>query len=111
MSQEPFSLSIRQLGDVGAHWQRKVMPPDALHYIPPHGGGWGVVRMALLVPESVVLMVAPAVCGRISALRGLQVGYRKRFYLLGVTERDLVTGQYMEKISEAAAEILAHLDS
>lgn len=107
MSAEAFSVSIGELGAKGAHWQRRIMPDDAFHYMAPSGGGWGVVRMALSVPESAVLMAAPLVCGRGSAIRALQLGYRHRFFFLELAERDLIAGAHLGKIEEAASEILA----
>jgi nitrogenase molybdenum-cofactor synthesis protein NifE len=82
------------------------MPDDAFHYMAPDGGGWGVVRMALTVPESAVLMAAPLVCGRGSAIRALQLGYRRRFFFLELSERDAITGAQAGRIEEAASEIL-----
>ena len=109
MRDTPFRVSIQDLGSLGNHWHRKIMPKDALHYMPPSGGNWGVVRMALRVPESVVLMAAPPVCARISALRELRMRYSGRFFFLDVGEQGFTSGRYMEALEEAADEILEFL--
>ncbi|TAK27701.1 MAG: hypothetical protein EPO21_23505 [Chloroflexota bacterium] len=107
MSSTTFRRSIQELDDTGAHWQRQIMPPDGLHYCPPSAGGWGIFRAGLLVPESLLLFVSPAGCGRHGAISSLQLGYRRRLYFLHIDEVDIVTGRHMERIPSAVAEIMA----
>jgi nitrogenase molybdenum-cofactor synthesis protein NifE len=107
MNGMPFHLSIGEIGDTGSHWQRRVMPPNCLHYCPASAGGWGIIRVGLLVPESVMLFVSPAGCGRHGAIAGIQLGFKNRLFLLHLDEMDIVTGQYIDAISQAVAEILA----
>ncbi|MBT9165808.1 MAG: Light-independent protochlorophyllide reductase subunit B [Chloroflexi bacterium] len=107
MSSNAFYLPISEVGGVGSHWQRKVMPSNCLHYCPPSAGGWGIIRVGLLVPESVMLFVSPAGCGRHGAIAGIQLGFKKRLFLLYLGEVDIVTGQHMERIPQAVADILA----
>ncbi len=107
MNSEAFHLSVSELGDTASHWQRKVMPPNCLHYCPPSSGGWGIIRVGLLVPESAMLFVSPAGCGRHGAVAGIQLGFKKRLSFLYLDEMDVVTGQHMENIPQAVAEILA----
>lgn len=106
MNSKAFHLSISEIGDTGSHWQRRVMPPNCLHYCPASAGGWGIIRVGLLVPESVMLFVSPAGCGRHGAIAGIQLGFKNRLFLLYMDEMDIVTGQYMEKIPQAVVEIL-----
>lgn len=107
MNSKAFYMSIGELGNSASHWQRKVMPPNCLHYCPPSAGGWGIMRVGLLVPESVLLFVSPAGCPRHVAIAGIQLGFKKRLFLLHLDEMDIVTGQHMERIPQAVAEILA----
>lgn len=106
MSTKQFCLSISELGDTGRSDRRRVMPPEHLHYCAPSAGGWGIIRVGLLVPESVMLFVSPAGCGRHGAIAGFQLGFKKRLFFLHIEEIDLVTGQHLDKIFQAAAEIL-----
>ncbi|MCL0074153.1 nitrogenase component 1 [Dehalococcoidia bacterium] len=107
MNSKAFYMSIGELGNGASHWQRKVIPPNCLHYCPPSAGGWGIMRVGLLVPESILLFVSPVGCPRHVAIAGIQLGFKKRLFLLHLDEMDIVTGQHMERIPQAAAEILA----
>jgi nitrogenase molybdenum-cofactor synthesis protein NifE len=109
MKNEPFVIPIKELGAAKGHWQRKIMPDDALHYMPPSAGGWGVVRMALQVPESIVLMAAPPVCARIGFLRELRLGYRNRFFLLDLGEQEFIDGRYLGSVRDAVSEVLSRI--
>ena len=66
MRSELYHLTVDQLDpaapDLGT--RGKVVSGPCLHYSAPSAGGWGIVRTALLVPESVMLFVAPHGCGR-----------------------------------------------
>lgn len=106
MSNKVFQLSIGKLGDTVSDWKRKVTP-DCLHYCPASAGGWGIIRVGLLVPESVMLFVSPNGCGRHGAIAGIQHGFKKRLFFLHLDEMDIVTGQHMEKIPQAVTEILS----
>jgi nitrogenase molybdenum-cofactor synthesis protein NifE len=78
-----------------------------LKYAAPGSGGWGIVRVGLLVPESVMLFVAPAGCGRHGAIAGYLLGYGKRLFYLRVEESDIVTGKHLDKVYLAVDEIVA----
>ncbi len=106
---KPFCLSVCELGSTGSSDRRRVMPPNYLHYCPPSAGGWGIIRVGLLVPESVMLFVSPAGCGRHGAIAGIQLGFKKRLFFLHISELDIVTGQHLEKVFQAVAEILAEI--
>lgn len=107
MNSNTFHLSIGEIGNTGFNRQHKLMPSDCLHYCPASAGGWGIVRVGLLVPESVMLLVSPAGCGRHGAIAALQLGFKERLFLLHVKETDIITGQHLEKIPQAVIEILA----
>lgn len=103
-----FHFPITELDEnTDGHWQRRIMPSEHLHYCVASAATWGIARMGLLVPESVMLSVSPAACGRHGAIAGLLLGFKKNLYLLNVDEMDIVTGQHMEKIPQAVSEILA----
>ncbi len=102
---EAFCLSIGDLSGVSDLERKRVMPSCNLHYCPPSAGGWGIIRVGLLVPESVMLFVSPAGCGRHGAIAGLQLGFKRRLFFLHINEVDLVTGQHLEKVYQASAEI------
>jgi len=107
MNSDAFHLPIGELEVAGPHLQHKVMPPDCIHYCPPSAGSWSVIHVGLLVPESVMLFVSPAGCGRYGAISSIQLGFKKRLCFLYLDELDIITGQHLEKIPQAVAEILA----
>jgi nitrogenase molybdenum-cofactor synthesis protein NifE len=107
MNRNIFQLTIGELGDPGAHWQRRIMPSQHLHYCPASAGTWGILRVGLLVPESVMLLASPAACARHGAIAGIQLGFKKRLFLLQVSEMDIVSGQHLDRVPEAVAEIMA----
>ncbi|MGD9116554.1 MAG: nitrogenase component 1 [Dehalococcoidia bacterium] len=106
MSSAAFHLPIGELDATGTNWQQRVTPSDTLRYCPPSAGGWGIIRVGLLVPESVMLFVSPAACGRHGAIVSIMLGYKKRLFFLHLKEMDIITGQYMMQIPEAVAEIM-----
>jgi nitrogenase molybdenum-cofactor synthesis protein NifE len=110
MRRDIFQLSIDALGNTGENWRNRIMPPESLHFCPASAGGWGIIRVGLLVPESGLLFVAPAGCGRHGAIAGIQCGFKKHLSFLYVSEMDIVTGLHMEKVAEAVAEILESVD-
>ncbi|MCQ2537023.1 MAG: hypothetical protein MJ124_01360 [Lachnospiraceae bacterium] len=75
-------------------------------YCHPFHGDWDVARIALDIPESKVLFVCPASCARIIKLNSFLSGYADRIYVLGLTEADIVAGDYEKKTYEAACEII-----
>ena len=79
--------------------------PATLTYNSPGAEGFGVKRAALLMPESVLLLVSPPCCGRnTTILSGPE--YRDRMFYLNLDEKDLVTGRYLKTIPEAVRRIL-----
>lgn len=77
-----------------------------LHYTAPSFGGWGIVRVGMLVPESVMLFIAPPACGRHGAIAGIQLGFKHRLFYLYIEEVDLVLGRHMDLVSEAVEDIM-----
>ena len=78
-----------------------------LHFNGPGASGFGVKRTAMLLPESVMLLVAPPCCGRHGTVTGRKTGFEQRMFYLQLAERDLVTGAYLKRIPEAAKRIMA----
>jgi hypothetical protein len=77
-----------------------------LHFCSPAHGGWGVIRVALLVPESFLLFVCPSACGRHGAIAAIEQGYRDRIGYLCITDNEIVLGAYEEEIERGVRELL-----
>ncbi len=87
---------------------RAVSDP-CLHYCAPSAGGWGIVRTALLIPESVLLFVAPHGCGRHGSVAAIQLNLRNRIFYMDVTEEDLVIGSHIDRIPDVVDSIIGRL--
>ncbi len=83
---------------------------DTLHYVSPAHGGWGLVRIAALIPESHQLFVAPFACGRHGALGGELNGIKNRISYLYIDESDIVSGGYEDLIPDAVGELIDNLE-
>jgi len=83
--------------------------PATLDFNSPGAKGFGVKRAGLVIPGSVMLLIAPGCCGRNTALLS-ELGYDERFFYLLLDDTDIVTGRYVRKIPEACAGLLAELD-
>ena len=70
----------------------------SLHYVSAAHGGWGIVRMAALVPEAHLLFVCPSACGRHNAIGGAVSGIKQRVSYLFLTEADIVSGDFEQMI-------------
>lgn len=114
MKTEPLFSTINEIARRGPdnfptqfipHCHLVYSSPATLRYNSPGAFGFGVKRAGLLMPESVMLLVAPGCCGRNSAIVGSRAGYSERMYYLQMTETDLVTGRHLSKIPEAVSEI------
>ncbi|MDR2398220.1 MAG: nitrogenase component 1 [Spirochaetaceae bacterium] len=77
-----------------------------LHYCSPAHGGWGVVKVALLVPEAYLLFVCPSACGRHGAIAAIEQGYRHRIGYLCINDREIVLGDYEAEIERAVRELM-----
>lgn len=76
-----------------------------LNYSSPGHGGWGIIRIAALIPESHQMFICPSACFRHGALGAIQHGYKNRTSYLYITPADIVTG-YDHLIIEGANELL-----
>lgn len=81
-----------------------------LHYISPAHGGWGVIKIAALVPESSQLFVAPMACGRHGALGGIEAGIKHRVHYLYLEEADIVSGGYEQQIYDGVDELFEYIE-
>ncbi|MBR6101941.1 MAG: oxidoreductase [Ruminococcus sp.] len=84
--------------------------PATLDFNSPGAKGFGVKRAGLVIPGSVMLLIAPGCCGRNTALLS-SLGYDERFFYLLLDDTDIVTGRYVKKIPEACKELLSELDT
>ena len=82
---------------------------DTVRYCSPSHGGWGIVRTAMLVPESYQLFVCPFACGRHGAIGAMVQGFKDRLSYLYIDEGDIVSGGYEELIPEAVDELLSRV--
>lgn len=80
--------------------------PATLSYNSPGAQGFGVKRAGLVIPESVMLVIAPACCGRNTTILADEGGYSHRMFFLQMDESDIVTGRHLTDIPEAIREIL-----
>ena len=80
--------------------------PASLSYNSPGALGFGVKRAGLVIPESVMLLVAPACCGRNSTILSAEEGYSSRMFYLQMSEGDLVSGFHLKKISDCIDNII-----
>ena len=83
--------------------------PSTLHYATPAHGGWGVVRVGMLAPESYQLFVCPFACGRHGALGAIKQGLKDRLSYCYIDQSDIISG-YDDLIPQAVDELLEQLD-
>ena len=81
---------------------------SGLHYICPGNGGWGMVRIAMMIPESYELFISPAACGRHGSLGAIRHGIKDRLSYYFVDEKDIIAG-YDQMIVRAAGQLLERL--
>ena len=79
--------------------------PATLAFNSPGAQGFGVKRAGLAVPGSVMLLVAPACCGRNTAALGCEASLAERFFYLMQDDTDIVTGRHLARIPEAVKEV------
>ncbi|MDR1430326.1 MAG: nitrogenase component 1 [Spirochaetaceae bacterium] len=79
-------------------------------YSSPAHGGWGIVRVGMLVPESCQLFVCPSACGRHGAISAKQHGYKDRLFYLYLDEADIVSGGYESLIVESVDALFAAIE-
>ncbi len=84
--------------------------PATLAYNSPGAEGFGVKRAGLSIPDSVMLIVSPACCGRNTSQISSMPRYKNRFFYLQMDETDLVTGRHLKSIPGAVCEIVDFLE-
>ena len=82
---------------------------STMHYVSAAHGGWGIVRIAALVPESHLLFVCPFACGRHTALGGIDTGIKDQVSYLFITEADIVSGDFEQMILDGVDELFEAL--
>ncbi|MDR2069864.1 MAG: nitrogenase component 1 [Treponema sp.] len=100
------------IGELAANPDR-VLGKDAsqavLHYCSPAHGGWGVVRVALLVPEAHLLFVCPPACGCHGAIAAIEQGYKKKISYLCINDHEIVLGGYEAEIERGVREVMTRI--
>lgn len=76
-----------------------------LHYNSPGHGGWGIIRVAALIPESHLLFICPSACFRHGSLGAVQHGYKDKTSYLYITPSDVITG-YDAVIEQGVEELM-----
>lgn len=109
MKKELYHLKLKDLNESAPILGTKghVVSKPCLHYSAPSAGGWGIVRTALLVPDTIMLFVAPHGCGRHGSVSSIQLGQRNRIYYMDITEEDLVLGEHVNRLEGVIDQILA----
>ncbi len=106
MADEPLFTTIEELAKRSpGGLMNQTIPRCHLHYNSPGASGFGVKRTGLLLPEALMLMVAPGCCGRHGTVTGSEIGFSERMCYMHMDERDLVTGRHLARIAQAAKEI------
>jgi nitrogenase molybdenum-cofactor synthesis protein NifE len=102
---EIYSIPIFGLDDEISSRKNQVNRKEAMHYCSPSGGGWGVVKVACIVPETEILFAIPIGCGRHGSIASFYDGTADRLSFFIIEEVDIVMGSHIEKIKEAAKEL------
>ncbi len=85
-------------------------PFAPLEGVGPNLAGWGVIETCLLPPETAAVMVGPSACLRHSAFMAHARGFADRFYMLCLSETDMVMGVHTAKVEQGVADIAARRD-
>ena len=119
MIKEPYSITIEELNNAGKDsipaelipsTQLIYSSPATLAFNSPGATGFGVKRAGLVVPGSVMLLVAPGCCGRNTKLVAEIPGYEDRFFFLLMDESDIVNGDHLSRVPQAVKEVVEYLD-
>lgn len=112
--QDAFYITARDLADGGIEGVPSELKsqdhliyssPAALSFNSPGAQGFGVKRAGLAVPGSVMLLVAPACCGRNTTMLAELGSYADRFYYLLQDDTDIITGRHLNRISQAVKDV------
>lgn len=101
-----YSIPVTRLLDEIKPRRFYVNRKEAMHYCSPSAGGWGVVRVACLVPQVEVLFVIPMGCGRHGAIASFANQTSDKLSYLLVEEVDIVTGAHLEKLESAIEDLI-----
>ena len=82
---------------------------STLHYVSAAHGGWGIVRIAALAPESYLLFVCPFACGRHTALGSVDNGIKDQVSYLFITEGDIISGGFEQMIIDNVGDLFEAL--
>lgn len=83
---------------------------NELHFSSGCGGGFGIIRIVMLAPESFGLFVAPQGCGRHGAIAGIQHGFFRQVAYYHLKESDIINGNHMDDIKTALDQALDFLE-
>lgn len=105
MSVSFYSIPIINLMEEIKDRKNYTMRKEAMHYCSPSGGGFGVVQVACIVPETEVLFAIPIGCGRHGSIAsfGNETAEKLSFFI--IEETDIIMGSHLKKIEDAAKEI------
>lgn len=114
MRKEPYYIRAGEVSDSGENIPEEMLcgenlvysSPATLSYNSPGAQGFGVKRAGLVIPESVMLLVSPACCGRNTTILADDGGYSDKTFFLQLEDVDLVTGSYLDDIPKAVKLII-----
>ncbi|MDO9522379.1 MAG: nitrogenase component 1 [Methanocorpusculum sp.] len=72
-------------------------------------GGYGIVRVGSLIPESYLLFVCPPSCGRHTSINAIQQEYKNRISYLFFDEHELALGMVEDELCNAIDELLPQI--
>ena len=102
---EIYKIGIDELMKVTGERGFNVNRKEAMHFCSPSGGGWGVVRVACIVPEVEVLFAIPIGCGRHGSIASFANKTSDKLSFFIIEEVDIVMGSHLKKIEEAIEEL------
>lgn len=114
MVKDAYSITARELAELGPDAVPEEIvsiknliysSPSTLSYNSPGARGFGVKRAGVAIPESVMLVVAPACCGRNTTVLADEGGYSDKMFFLQMDETDLITGRHLDDIPKAVDEV------
>lgn len=114
IKEKPYYITALELSELNGKLPNNLRTDEnlvysseaTLSYNSPGAQGFGVKRAGLAIPESVMLLLSPACCGRNTTILADGGGYSDKIFFMQVDENDLVTGRYLDDIPKAAKEIV-----
>jgi len=82
---------------------------DKLCFCSTTYGGYGIVRVGSLIPESYLLFVCPPSCGRHTSINAIQQGYKNKVSYLFFDEKELVLGTIEDELFDAVDDLLSQI--